>query len=60
MEVSYMKDRGTFIVFTDGHGLEMVREEAEELFVQLGHALQDADVDQFDESMSEPQPRIIQ
>ena len=60
MEVEYIKDRETFIVFTDGQGLEMVREEAEELFVKLGYALQDADVDQFDESMSEPQPRIIQ
>ena len=33
----------------DSAGLELTREEAEELFVRLGHALQDMDVTQEEE-----------
>ena len=33
-----------------GQGLELDREEAEQLFVDLGHALQDMDLDQKKEN----------
>lgn len=42
MEVVYSKDK--IMIVLDEQGLEMSREEAEKLFVDLGHALQDMDV----------------
>ena len=36
--------RGMVMIELGGHGLEMTREEAEALFVSIGHALQDMDM----------------
>ena len=40
----YYDSRGMILLELDGAGLELTREEAEELFVRLGHTLQDMDV----------------
>ena len=42
----YYDSRGHVLLELDGAGLEITREEAEELFVRLGHTLQDMDVTQ--------------
>lgn len=42
MEVVYKEDK--VMIILDGQGLELSRAEAEQLFVDLGHALQDMDV----------------
>ena len=39
----YYDSRGMILLELDGAGLELTREEAEELFVRLGHTLQDMD-----------------
>ena len=45
----YYDSRGMVLLEFEGAGLELEREEAEELFVRLGHALQDMDVTQEEE-----------
>ena len=40
----YYDSRGMVLLEFEGAGLELEREEAEELFVRLGHALQDMDI----------------
>ena len=40
----YYDSRGHVLLELDGAGLDITREEAEELFVRLGHALQDMDL----------------
>ena len=45
----YYDSRGMILLELDGAGLEITREEAEELFVRLGHTLQDMDVTQEEE-----------
>lgn len=42
-----------FILEADGNGLMMSREEAETLFVQIGHTLQDDDVTRYVEESTE-------
>ena len=45
----YYDSRGMVLLEFEGAGLELEREEAEELFVRLGHALQDMDVTETEE-----------
>ena len=40
----YYDSRGMILLELDGAALELTREEAEELFVRMGHTLQDMDV----------------
>lgn len=40
----YYDSRGMVMIELGGSGLELTREEAENLFVSIGHALQDMDV----------------
>ena len=40
----YYDSRGMVMLELGGAGLELTRVEAEELFVRIGHALQDMDV----------------
>ena len=41
------KGNTIFLLIEDEHGLIMTREEAEELFLLIGHVLQDDDVERY-------------
>ena len=57
----YSTKSNTLIVELDGAALEMTREEAEVLFVDLGHCLQDMDIQKYDENMeTKDQPHVNQ
>ena len=48
---------GFVLIELDGAALELTRGEAEQLFVDLGHTLQDMDIDKYDENgETQPQP----
>ena len=56
MQTWYTPD-GTVVLEVEGAELHMTRLEAENLFVMLGHTLQDQDVELYDESGDDtPQP----
>ena len=43
--MDFVKQGNQFIILEDNMGLAMTREEAEELFVKIGHTLQDDDIE---------------
>ena len=47
---TYYNAEGAVLLELDGAALELTRSEAEQLFVNLGHVLQDMDVEQYDEN----------
>ena len=49
IQVVYSSD--AFMITLGDHGVELTREEAEKLFIDLGHAIKDQDIKKLDEQM---------
>lgn len=57
--MKFYKQDDLFVIEEEGMGLAMTREEAEELFVMIGHVLQDDDVTRYvEESTESEQPNV--
>lgn len=53
----YWNGEGSVLLELEGSALELTRPEAEQLFVDLGHVLQDMDMDHYNnEGLQEDQP----
>ena len=57
----YFNAEGMLLIEFAGSAIELDRAEAEQLFVDIGHALQDHDITKYDENMEEKeQPHVNQ
>ena len=55
----YYNAEGSILIEFAGAALELTRAEAEQLFVDLGHTLQDMDVSKYDENMEEKEQPYV-
>jgi hypothetical protein len=58
MNQSYYEADGTVVLEISGGEVAMTRAEAEDLFVMLGHTLQDMDVSEFTKGDGSEQPYV--
>ena len=58
MNQSYYEADGTVVLEISGGAVAMSRAEAEDLFVMLGHTLQDMDVSDFTKGDGSEQPDV--
>ena len=53
----YYDAKGSILIELGGAALELTRPEAEQMFVDIGHVLQDMDIQRYDENgETTPQP----